>query len=399
MAAALSGCGGEKKKPVATVTPTPTPTATAAPSTQVVESGGELAVGLTEPNPAFIDPARPAPPEFARWREKVQEMRPSYYRLSVDWPSVVEGFAQPQAGCMRDIQPCAGWSGLQDQLAAVAAAQSAHEGRFEVMLVISGTPDRFARPGGGCERAGVQARSRPPSKAGLAAYGEVVERIQAAADQAGARIRFWAPWNEPNHPFFISPQRPTCDAAAGSAAIKPYAQLARAMKRRLRKGQELVLGETAGLLQRKSSYTQVQEFIRELPRDVVCSARVYGQHGYVGGPDPVDEVDSSLAKHKCPRKHEIWMTETGVGAPRSGEDRGQSRAVLRKACRNIRKRLLRWHDDPRVTAAFQYTLREDDRFPTGLVTVDLNKKYPALDEWVAWGGTREPVEAPPKSTC
>ncbi len=125
---------------------------------------------------------------------------------------------------------------------------------------------------------------------------------------------------------------------------------------------------------------------------------MYGQHGYVGGPDPVDEVDSSLAKHDCPRKHEIWMTETGVGAPRSGEDRRVSKTALRKACRNIRKRLLRWHDDPRVTAAFQYTLREDDRFPTGLVTTDLTAKYPALDEWVAWGA-REPGEKPPRSTC
>ena len=392
----LTACG-EDAKPVAK--PTPSPTATAAPSTQVVESGGELAIGITEPNPAFIDPGRPVPPEFGRWRDKLQRMRPHYYRLSVDWPSVVEGFAQPQGGCMREIPPCSGWSGLQDQLAAVAAAQGAHPGRFEVMLVVSGTPDRYARPGYGCERAGVEARSRPPSKEGLRAYGELVERIQTAADQAGARIRFWAPWNEPNHPFFISPQRGSCSASAASEAVGPYAQLVRSMKRRLRKGQQLVLGETAGLLQRKSGYTRVQEFIRELPRDVVCAARVYGQHGYVGGPDPVDEVDAALAEHDCARKHEIWMTETGAGAPRSGEDRRQSRTALRRACRNIRKRLLRWHDDPRVTAAFQYTLREDDRFPTGLVTVDLARPYPALDEWVAWGAKREPVEAPPKSRC
>jgi hypothetical protein len=338
------------------------------------------------------------PPEFAPWRDRLQEMRPHYYRLSVDWPSVVEGFAQPQAGCMRDIKPCSGWSGLQDQLASVGTAQRTHGGRFEVMVVISGTPDRYARPGFGCERAGVEARSRPPSKAGLKAYGELVERIQAAADQAGASVRYWAPWNEPNHPFFISPQRGSCSASAASEAVTPYAQLVRAMKRRLRKGEQLVLGETAGLLQQKSSYTSVQEFIRGLPRDVVCSARVYGQHGYVGGPDPVDEVDRALAKHRCARKHEIWMTETGVGAPRSGEDRRVSKAALRKACRNIRKRLVRWHDDPRVTAAFQYTLREDDRFPTGLVTVDLATAYPALDEWVAWG-KREATAKPPKSTC
>ncbi len=395
----LSACGGDKPAPPKAATPTPTPSATPRPSTQVVESGGELAVGITEPNPAFIDPGRGAPPEFVRWREKLQKMRPSYYRLVVDWPSVVNGFAQPQGGCMRAIPPCAGWSGLQDQLAAIASAQRTHPGRFQVMLVVSGTPDPLARPGRGCERAGVQRRSRPPTKAGLGAYGVLIDRIQDAADAAGAKIRYWSPWNEPNHPFFISPQRASCSASAESLAVKPYVDFTRVMKRRLRKGQELVLGETAGLLQRKSSYTHIQEFIRELPRDVVCSAQVYGQHGYVGGPDPVDEVDRALARHDCPRKHEIWMTETGAGAPRSGEDRKQTRAALRRACRNIRKRLLRWHEDPRVTAAFQYTLREDDRFPTGLVTVDLAEAYPALDEWVAWGGEREPVEAAPPSTC
>ncbi|MDX6624254.1 MAG: hypothetical protein QOE75_2186, partial [Solirubrobacterales bacterium] len=157
-AAALSGCGGKDEPSKRAATPTPTPK----PSTQVEESGGDLAIGLTEPNPAFIHPSKDVPEGFARWRNEVQEMAPTYYRLVVDWPSVANGFAQPQGGCMREIQPCAGYAGLQDQLAAVAAAQKKHEGRFQVMLVIAGTPDALAAPGRGCERAGVQARSRPP---------------------------------------------------------------------------------------------------------------------------------------------------------------------------------------------------------------------------------------------
>ena len=32
----------------------------------------------------------------------------------------------------------------------------------------------------------------------------------------------------------------------------------------------------------------------------------------------------------------------------------------------------RWYRDPRVTAAFQYTFREDDLFPTGLIKTDLS---------------------------
>ena len=64
--------------------------------------------------------------------------------------------------------------------------------------------------------------------------------------------------------------------------------------------------------------------------------------------------------------------------------------------------LKRWYDDPRVTAAFQYTLREDDVFPTGLVTTDLTRAYPALQEWQPWGlrARQRPEDPPPaKPRC
>ena len=54
-----------------------------------------------------------------------------------------------------------------------------------------------------------------------------------------------------------------------------------------------------------------------------------------------------------------------------------------------------------ITAAVQYTMREDDVFPTGLVTTDLSRAYPALHEWQQWG-MRERASAadpPPKSAA
>ena len=60
---------------------------------------------------------------------------------------------------------------------------------------------------------------------------------------------------------------------------------------------------------------------------------------------------------------------------------------------------MQWYDDPRVTIAFQYTVREDDKFPTGLVSTDLTTDRPALKEWTAWGGRRAPTDPPPPSTC
>ena len=84
------------------------------------------------------------------------------------------------------------------------------------------------------------------------------------------------------------------------------------------------------------------------------------------------------------------MTETGVGAPHAGEDKRTSAPAERRACRQLHQRLVQWYDDPRVTAAFQYTFREDDIFRTGLVTTALDRAFPVLKEWQAWGGTARP---------
>ena len=52
-----------------------------------------------------------------------------------------------------------------------------------------------------------------------------------------------------------------------------------------------------------------------------------------------------------------------------------------------------------MTIAFQYTVREDDKFPTGLVSTDLTTDRPAMKEWTAWGGGRQATDPPPRSTC
>jgi hypothetical protein len=405
-AAALSACG-DGDKPQARATATPTPAHTPPPSTQVIEGDGELAVGITEPNPSFVRTDDVAP-EFARWRDALHKMRPTYYRLSVDWAgnTTPDGatidFAKPNPGCMRDVAPCAGYNGVRDQLAAIASAQKASgSDRWQVMVVLSGTPEQLARPASGCERSGTQPRSRPPTQQGLLRYQEFIVKLLDEARARGVELRWWSPWNEPNHPAFIASQRATCSGKAKSLATEPYAEIARAMKKALDGypgKQEMVLGETAGLLEHKPSYTDVPGFIRGLPKDVVCAARAYGQHFYIGGDDPVDAVAKSLRRFDCARTHEIWITETGAGRARSGEDRNTTGKAQRRACRQMHRRLVRWYEDPRVTAAFQYTLREDDRFPTGLVTTDLEQAYPALKEWQAWGD-REPTEPAPKSRC
>jgi hypothetical protein len=123
---------------------------------------------------------------------------------------------------------------------------------------------------------------------------------------------------------------------------------------------------------------------------------VYTQHAYVGGPDPVAAVVAALAARGCPQEHTLWITETGVGpAPKDYSGIVDPSA----GCRALHDRLVQWFDDPRVTVAFQYTVREDDKFPTGLYSTDLTTPRPALAEWIAWGGGRAPNAPPPAPAC
>ena len=410
MAACISGCGdsgdGKADKP----TPTPTPAETRSPEVAEGKAKGDLAIGLTEQNPnLFWAPgARDGvPPEFARWQEDTGKLRPAFYRLVLDWSSLQPqkgtraNLAHPYDGCLRGKPPCAAWAGVQDQLAALASRQKQHKGGWEVLAVITGTPEWAARPASGCEREGTEPHSRAPKPSAMKAYRQLVQDVLYVGGSVGVDLRYWSAWNEPNHPFFISPQRATCDAASPSLGVKRYTELTRNLKRALDEApgdQEYVLGELAGLDTSKTKSTSIQEFLRKLPSSVVCGSTIISQHGYItGGINPVNLDAKAAATHKCPKKHVVWMTETGVGSPHAGRAAESSAKDERRWCRQLHRRLTQWYEDPRVTAAFQYTFREDDIFRTGLVTTALDRAFPALREWQAWGGTArpDPTDPPP----
>jgi hypothetical protein len=395
--------------PTSTATPTPTPTATPSPTPVPPPAAGlGLAVGITEPNANLIaSPAdRTLPEPWATWRAALGAIRPAFYRLVIDWPSIQPtadappNLSAPNAGCMRTVAPCLGFGGVLDQLRALASRQ--REGGWEALVVITGTPDWAASPPSGCERPGTQPRSRPPRADALPAYRALIAALLRAAAHEGAQLQFWSAWNEPNHPAFLSPQRGACDPAAPSTAPASYADLVRALEQELAAAggnHQIVLGETAGLLRPTPYATSVPEFIAGLPQDVVCASTVWTQHAYIGGPDPVAAISAALAARGCPQPHTIWITETGVGpAP---PDLSAARAIAdeQRGCRELHDRLVSWWNTPRVTVAFQYTLRQDDRFPTGLVTTNLGAARPSLAEWTAWGGARQPTAPPPQPAC
>jgi len=374
-----------------------------APPDPARPGGAALAVGVTEPNPSLVWPRerRPVPGPFAPWRDALAAIRPAYYRLVVDWRvlqprrDLPPDLDRPQSGCMRAKRPCAPWRGVREQLRALAARQDEGEG-WEGVVVLTGTPSWAAGAPGGCERPGTEPRSRTPSA--LGAYGRLVRDLLAAGREAGARLPWWSPWNEPNHPYFLSPQRASCDPGEPSAAPAAYARLARVLQAELDRApgeQELLPGELAGVRRAKEDVTGVGEFVAGLPPDLVCGAPVWAQHLYAGGHDPLPALREALAAHGCEHEHAIWITETGIrlGSRRLEnrlEEGAEAAVDLTRACPAVAALLRRFHADPQVTAAFQYTLREDDRFRTGLVATDLSRAYPVLGLWRAWGGEARP---------
>jgi hypothetical protein len=385
-------------QPTAVPTPSPSPAPTPVPLDEPA-GGPSLAVGITEPNPnlfATPDVLQP-PPEWARWRDELVRIQPVLYRLVVVWSRVQPSaaapanLAAPDAGCMRDKQPCAPYAGLRDQLRALAARQRENPAAWQALVVFTGTPEWAAAPPRGCRE---QAGAGIPRD--LRAYRALVRGVLALADEVGAELRYVTPWNEPNHPYFLSPQRASCDPDARSRAIDAYAALAHSLRAELGDDRRLVLGELAGILEPTSRATSVPEMIGGLPSGLVCAALVWSQHAYIGGTDPVAAVRQALAEHGCRDRHAIWITETGVGPAPGGLSLARGITSERQGCRLLRRRLLQWHRDPQVTVAAQYTMREDDLFPTGLVTTDLTRERPALREWQAWGAANR---LPPKRRC
>lgn len=396
---AVAGRGEDEPREPARPTPTASPEP---PALDAPTDGPSLALGVTEQNPNLLVPLAPAATAepWTRWRDALTRVDPAVYRLLVVWYEVQPGadappnLAIPQTGCMRERPPCAEFAGVRDQLKALAARQ--REGGWEGMVVVTGTPEWAAGEASGCP--GSRQTGRPRADA-LPAYRALLAAVFATAEEVGASLKYVSPWNEPNHPYFLSPQRKSCSAAAAPRAVAPYARLVRAAQAEMGTDRRLALGEAAGVVDPQARALSIGELIRGLPRDLVCDAPVWSQHGYVGGRDPVAAAATALAARGCPREHAIWITETGVGTAPSGLSFARSVGSEREGCRLLHERLSAWYEDPRVTVAMQYTMREDHLFPTGLVTTDLARSRAALGEWQAWGARERAASPPPDVNC
>ena len=380
------------------------------------------ALGLTEDNPwLLISPVSAPADAFSQARRELSALRPSFVRLLIDWAALQPRAGRPPDlsatvdGCARQTGPCRAYAGVRAELAAISLQQRAAAARagtpFQVLVDILGTPAWAAAPPSGCDLPGAASTARAPSGAAIADYQALIASLVALARSEGVALRWWSPWNEPNNPRFLEPQRARCEAGSSPLAPASYAELARAMAAELHRqdpGAELVLGELAGVSSDSPHATSISSFLGALPAEVLCLGSVWSVHAYASyGPgasraEPVAAMQAALdARGGCGARAPVWVTEAGAGAPRPGEARTSSAAEEGEGCRALASQLQRWSVDPRVGAVFQYSFREDPAYPVGLVSADLRHLYPAYRLWLSFSQRREEGEppAPPATAC
>ena len=351
-------------------------------------------VGITEENAALLSaPGTPVAPGLAVARDQLAALRPGLLRLFVDWSQLQPDPARPadlaahRDGCARGVGPCSPYRGLDAELRAIATRPWPL--RPAVELVVYGVPAWAAASPHGCEAPGTATRSRPVSAEGLRAYRALVASIAALGERDGVAPAYWAPYNEPNQPFFVSPQRERCDPRSPSLAPALYAQLAGAMRAALVSAgvldPRLVLGELA-VTRRGPHATSVAEFVRALPGDLLCEGGAFALHAYAAAAarEAVPALETALDdRGACGRRLAVWVTETGAGALRPGAPRRGGAREERATCHELSGLLLRWYADPRVAAVLQYSFREDPAYPVGLASADLRHLYPAYRLWAS----------------
>ena len=347
-------------------------------------------IGITEFNAGLLGTG-PVPAAAAPFRAALVALRPRYLRVVVNWAGLQPDPAQPARldgpsdGCVRGIGPCVPDTGVRAQL------QAARARGWEVVVVITGVPTWAAKAPSGCERTDAEPRMRPITPQGLVAYGALLDQVDRLGRGLGLAMGWWSPWNEPNHPAFVSPQRAACATSSPSLSPAVYTAFVRVAQRVLGpRGASFVLGEEAGFRRPSPRSTGVGEFVRALPDDVACAASAWSQHEYASpddeaqapfSRDAVADAEAALARRPCTRDVPLWVTETGVGGAKSGADRTTTDAALATQCERMAARLQRWRTDPRVAAVFAYTFREDPVYPVGLADAALTRLYPTYWLW------------------
>jgi hypothetical protein len=399
-AAALAiGCGGGASQHRTSSSTTPPPPAASGPAFGITEDNADLLWA-----PGADAPAQAAP--FLAARRELSALHPRYYRLLIDWASLQPSPDGPASltatvdGCARGEPPCGSYPGVTGELEAIASQQRAARSRGEavpqVVIDILGAPPWAVLPAHGCEAPATPATARTLRPDALPAYRALIASLLALGRREGVALPWWTPWNEPNDPRFLGPQRASCSPSGAPLATGAYAELARAMATELKAGGgggQMLLGELGGYLTGSPHRLAVDEFVAALPGDVLCLARDWSVHAYASyganrgpeGESAVAALERALdARGGCARSARVWVTEAGAGAPRPGRARASGPAQEDGAYTALSAQLGRWSADPRVAAVFQYSFRDDPAYPVGLVDPSLERTYRTYSLWMGF---------------
>lgn len=389
----LSACGSApsaERRVVTTVSGLP-PAASLGPQLGITEDDADV---LWSPRGPYTAAGAP----FLGAREQLTALHPAYLRLYVNWarlqpdPRSPPDLEEAVSGCARTVAPCGAYGGVAAELGAIASQQRAlGAGSFQVVMDVYGVPAWAALPAHGCERQGTTAVARPLRAQALSAYRALIGDLVALGEKEGVPLDWWTPWNEPNNPQFLSPQRAACSADAPALAPTVYVQLARAMASELNSlggSRRMLLGELGGYAAGSPHRTSVAEFVQALPEDVLCLGAAWSVHAYAARApvrvpqDPVALLERALdARGGCAAHAPIWVTEAGAGAPEPGRPREGGPGEEAAACGALGVQLLRWWADPRVKAVLQYTFRDDPDYPVGLSSADLSHVFRTYRLW------------------
>lgn len=357
-----------------------------------------LSIGLTETDPRLLLPGG----AMGRVAAKVAALRPAYVRVLIPWERLQPiarrkpNWDAPLSGCPKIKPGCRSELGLRSLLNAIRLRQAA-DGGWRILAVPYFTPLwAVARAPAGCQKPrNRHARAQRPR---IADYRQLLRAFNALADKVGVNIDFISPWNEPNHPAFLQPQRVRCSATSKAVSPRAYARLVRAAKLELRPGQQLVLGSLAGLQRPRIYGAGVAEFIRGLPHDVACLDVPFAQHAYIGVPardggappaaspaaaprrSLLDSAIAALDSKGCGHLKSLWIAETGTFDHR---------------CQAMSAALRSWAANGRIDAAFQFTFRESRDYPVGLVSPSLFETYRSYRAWSAFAGSPRVLPADP----
>ena len=298
VAADLVFTGGSSHKPIVsrpTHVPTQVPVQVPAPPVvpRLTNQHQRPLIGVTEDNAnlLYAPGSVSLPSAFQTADLALSALRPTYVRLLVDWAKFQLQPGQPATlagtvdGCSRGQGPCLPYLWLKAELEAIKTRQAAGA-NVQPVLDVYGTPAWAAQAQTGCDPPLTTAVSAPLSKAGLLSYQQLIRDILALGQQVGVALPYWAPWNEPNTAPFLTPQRAACRTSSPSLSPGEYARLVKAMQATLNPSgaapgsHQLLLGELAAVPGSSPNGTSIPEFVAALPKDVVCSSKIWAIHDY-----------------------------------------------------------------------------------------------------------------------